>query len=135
MAIQFDVTTRNARADATETSIGTSPVLKFRTGSPPANVAAAATGTVLATLTLPSNWMDAASGGVKSKNGSWTDAAADADGTVGHFEITQSDGTTRRMQGTVTAADGGGDMTVSNVVFVTGQPVEVLTFTLTEGNG
>lgn len=135
MAIKYSDAVRNAKADATETAIGTSPVLKFRTGSPPANVAAAATGTVLATLTLPANWMDAASGGVKSKHGSWTVAAADADGTAGHFEITASDGTTRHMQGTVTAAGGGGDMTVSNVEFVTGQPVEVLTFTLTEGNG
>ena len=134
MAVQFSVAVRNARLDAIETAIGTSAVLKIRTGSPPANVAASATGTVLATLTLPSDWMAAASGGAKALAGTWEDLAADADGTAGHFEICASDGTTRHMQGTVTATDGGGDMTVDNAVFATGQAFSVTTFTLTDGN-
>jgi hypothetical protein len=134
MTVQFDVGIRNARLDAVETNIGTAPILKIRTGSPPANVAASATGTVLATLTLPSDWMAAASGGSKALAGTWEDLSADADGSAGHFEITLSDGTTRKMQGTVTATGGGGDMTVNNVVFATGQAFSITAFTLTDGN-
>ena len=46
---------------AIETTIGTAPVLKIRSGSAPADVATADSGTVLATLTLPSDWAAAAS--------------------------------------------------------------------------
>jgi hypothetical protein len=134
MAIKFSATVRNARLDAIETAIGASAVLKIRTGSPPADVAASATGTVLATLTLPSDWMAGASGGAKAKSGTWQDSSADADGTAGHFEICASDGTTRHMQGTVTITGGGGDMTVDNTSFATGQSFTVSSFTLTDGN-
>jgi hypothetical protein len=134
LAIQFSTAVRNARLDAVETTIGTSAVLKIRTGAPPANVAASATGTVLATLTLPSDWMAAASGGAKALAGTWEDLSADAAGTAGHFEVTASDGTTRHMQGTVTATGGGGDMTVNNAVFATGQAFSITAFTLTDGN-
>lgn len=133
MAFQFSTASRNAALDALETAIGTGAILKIRTGAAPANVAAAATGTVLATLTLPSDWLAAASGGSKSKSGTWEDLSADATGTAGHFEITASDGTTRHIQGTVTATGGGGDMTVDNTSIASGQSVTVSTFTLTAG--
>ena len=82
MALQLSVTVRNARLDAIETAIGVSPILKIRTGTAPANCAAADTGTVLATLTLPSDWMAAASAGAKAKSGTWQDSSADATGTA-----------------------------------------------------
>ena len=82
MALQFSVAVRNARLDAIETAIGTAAVLKIRSGAPPANVATADSGTVLATLSLPSDWMAAASGGTKAKAGTWEDASADAAGTA-----------------------------------------------------
>lgn len=133
MAFQFSASARNAALDAIETAIGTSAVLKIRTGSAPANVAASASGTVLATLNLPSDWLAAASSGSKSKSGTWEDTSADATGTAGHFEITASDGTTRHMQGTVTATGGGGDMTLDNVSIASGQAVTITSFTLTAG--
>ena len=120
--------------DAIETTIGVSAVLKIRTGSAPANVAAADTGTVLATLTLPSDWMAAASGGSKALSGSWTDASADETGTAAHFRIYASDGTTAHLQGTVTATGGGGDMTVDSTSFTATQSFTVNTFTLTAAN-
>lgn len=135
MAIQLSAAVRNARLDAVETTIGTSPIMRIRTGSPPANVAAASTGTVLAELTLPSDWMAAASGGSKGYIGTWTDASANATGTAGHFEITASDGTTRHMQGTVTVTGGGGDLTLDDVTIEAGQTVTIpTTFTLTDAN-
>lgn len=134
MAIQLSAAVRNARLDAVETAIGTSAVLKIRTGAAPANVATADSGTVLATVNLPSDWMAAASGGSKAKSGTWEDTSADATGTAAHFRIYASDGTTAHMQGTVTATGGGGDMTVDNVVFAAGQEFTVTSFTLTDGN-
>lgn len=134
MALQFSVNVRNGRLDAVETVISTAPILKIRTGSPPANCAASRTGTVLASITLPSDWMNNASSGQKTKSGTWTDASADNSGTAGHFEVMDSTDTTCHIQGTVTATGGGGDMTVDSVTFVSGQPFEVTTFTLTDGN-
>ena len=134
MALQESVTVRNARLDAIETAIGTSAILKIRTGSAPANCAAADSGTVLATVTLPSDWMAAASSGSKAKNGTLEDTAADAAGTAAHFRIYDSGGTTCHLQGTVTATGGGGDMTVDNAVFAVGQDFVVTTFTITAGN-
>ncbi len=135
MALQLSDAVRNARLDAIETAIGVSAILKIRTGAPPANVAAAATGTVFATINLASDWMSAAAAGAKAFSGlPVSDAAADAAGTAGHFEITASNGTTRHMQGTVTATGGGGDMTLDNTSIALGQQVSITGFTLTDGN-
>ena len=134
MAIQLSAAVRNARLDAIETAIGTSAVLKIRTGAAPANVATADSGTVLATLSLPSDWMAAASAGAKAMTGTWQDASADASGTAAHFRIYASDGTTAHLQGTVTATGGGGDMTLDNAVLAAAQQVNVISFTLIDGN-
>jgi hypothetical protein len=134
MAIQLSVAVRNARLDAIETTIGTSAVMKIRTGAQPATVATADSGTVLATLTLPSDWLAAASSGSKAKSGTWEDTSADAAGTAAHFRIYASDGTTAHLQGSVTATGGGGDLTVDNVVFASAQSFTVTAFSLTDGN-
>lgn len=134
MALQFSAAVRNARLDAIETAIGTSAVLKIRTGAPPANVAAADSGTVLATLNLPSDWLAAAAAGVKSKSGTWQDTSADAAGTAAHYRIYASDGTTAHVQGTVTATGGGGDMTVDNTNIAAGQQITITSYDITDGN-
>jgi len=134
MTLQYSVAVRNARLDAVETTIGASAVLKIRTGAPPANCAAADSGTVLASASLPADWMAAADAGAKAKSGTWQDASADNTGTAAHFRIYASDGTTCGMQGTVTATGGGGDMTVDNTSFEAGQQFTVTGFTLTAGN-
>ncbi len=134
MTLQYSVTVRNAQLDALETAVGTSAVLKIKTGSAPATCATADSGTVLASLTLPSDWMAAASSGSKAKTGTWEDTSADAAGTAAHFRLYASDGTTCHAQGTVTATGGGGDMTVDNVVFAVAQNFTVTGFTLTAGN-
>jgi hypothetical protein len=132
MAIQFSVAVRNGRLDSFETTVGTSPTLEIRSGSAPANCAAAATGTLLASMALPSDFMAAASAGAKAIAGTWQDASADATGTAGYFRINQ--GGTCHMQGTVTASGGGGDMIIDNVSIASGQQVNVTAFTLTDGN-
>lgn len=134
MALQYSVAVRNARLDVVESTVGASAILRIRTGAVPANCAAADSGTVLATVNLPSDWMNAASSGTKTKAGTWEDTSADATGTAGHFRIYDSTGTTCHIQGTVTATGGGGDMTVDNTSFASGQAFSVVTFTLTAGN-
>lgn len=104
MAMQFSVGVRNAMLDSIETTISTAPVLRLRTGPAPANCAAARTGTVLAAATLPSDWLGAASSGVKSLSGTWEDTATDADGRAAHFEIMDSTLTTCHVQGIVAMA-------------------------------
>lgn len=132
MAIQLSTTVRNARLDTIETTIGTAPTLEIRSGSVPANCAAADSGTVLATLTLPSDWMAAASSGAKAIAGSWVDLSADATGTAGHFRIKAS--TTTHLQGVCSGTGGGGDMELSSTSITAGQSVTISTFTLTDGN-
>lgn len=134
MAIKLSTSVKNGMLDAIETAIGTSAVLKIRTGSAPAAISDADSGTALATCTLPSDWLAAASGGSKAKSGTWEDTSADATGTAGHFRIYASDGTTQHMQGTVTITGGGGDMTVDNTSFASGQAFTVTSFTITAGN-
>lgn len=134
MAIQLAVATRNSRLDAIETEIGASAILKLRTGSAPANCAAADTGTVVATINLPADWMAAASGGSKAKSGTWQDASADNAGTVEHFRIYDSGGSVCHMQGTVTITGGGGDLTLDNNVVLATQTITITAFTLTDGN-
>lgn len=135
MAITLSTAVRNARLDAIETVVGASPILRIRTGAAPATVASASTGTVLASCTLPADWLAAASAGSKALSGSWADSSADAAGTAAHFELVASDGTTVAMRGSVTVTGGGGDMTVDSVTFSAGQAFSVTSFTLTDGNG
>lgn len=132
MALQFSAAVRNARLDAIETTIGATAVLKIRSGSVPADCATADAGTVLATLTLPSDWMAAASGGSKAKSGTWQDTSADATGTAAHFRIYDSGGTVCGMQGTVGV--GSGDLQVDSVSFTSGQSFSITGFTITDGN-
>jgi len=131
MAIQFSRLTRNAFLDALETYAGTSAVLKIRTGAAPADCDTADAGTVLATLSLPSDWMAAAANGSKAKAGTWEDASADAAGTAAHWRLYKSDGTTCVAQGTITATGGGGDLTLVNTNIAEGQPITITSFTLT----
>jgi hypothetical protein len=134
MAIQLSVAVRNARLDVIESTIGASAILRIRTGAAPANCGTADSGTVLATLTLPSDWMSNASGGTKSLLGTWQDTAADATGTAAHYRIYDSAGATCHLQGSVTATGGGGDITVDNVSFATGQQFTITSFSLTDAN-
>lgn len=134
MSLQYSTTVRNAQLDALETAIGTSAVMKIRSGSAPANVGTADSGTVLATLNLPSDWLAAASSGSKALSGTWQDTSADNTGTAAHFRIYASDGTTAHIQGTVTATGGGGDLTLQNTSIASGQSITITSFSITAAN-
>ena len=133
MAVQLGVLTRNRRLDSVEVELGTTPIMTIRTGAQPANCAAANSGTVLATINLPSDWLAAATGGTKSiAGGPWQDTTADAGGTALHFRVHNSAGTVCEMQGSVGL--GSGDLQLDNNVIVAGQTVSITGFVLTDGN-
>lgn len=131
MAVQASAAVRNARAQSVETAIGATAVLKIRTGAQPATVATADSGTVLATLTLPADWLSCTAG-VASLLGTWQDLSADAAGVAGHFRVYASDGTTAHLQGSV--GQGTGDMQLNNTNIALGQPVTISEFGWTEPN-
>ena len=139
MALQLSDTVRSALADAFESTIGTTPILRIYSGTPPASVATALSGnTLLAEMTLPSDWMGAAAAGVKTISGTWQDASADATGTASFFRIFNAAGTTAHAQGTVSqnAANGGtGDIQLQQATagIVAGQQVTISAFTYTQG--
>lgn len=130
MALQFSVDVRNARLTAIETTVGTAPTIEIRSGAPPANCAAADSGSVLATLPLPSDWLGAPSAGAVALAGTWEDLSSDASGTAGHFRLKQ--GSTCHAQGSVGTS--AADMIVTSTAFVATQPFKITQFNLTEGN-
>ena len=131
MALQYSPTVRDAKLDVVESTITTAPTLAMFTGAAPANTGEANSGTLIASMALPSDWMAAASGGTKAKSGTWQDTSADASGTIGYFRIYASGGACH-IQGT--CANSGADMNLDNNVVNAGQQITVTTFTLTAGN-
>jgi hypothetical protein len=131
MSMQFSTLARNAALDAIEAAIGASPTLEIRTGAKPADNAAADSGTVLATMILPANWMADAAGGAKALLGTWQDSAADATGIAGHFRIKNSG--VCHIQGSISATGGGGDLTLDNTSIALNQQVTITSFNLMAG--
>lgn len=130
MSMQFSTDLRNAWLDLIESIIGPSPILEVRTGNAPVDCAAVATGTLLATITLPSDWMLAAAAGSKSKLGTWSTTITTT-GTPGHFRIYNNALTVCGMQGSASLEDLGGDMEINIVPIVSGFLITVTLFTLT----
>jgi len=135
MAVQYSTAVRNAQLDAIETTVSTAAILKIFGGTAPADCATAdeAAG-ALVTMSLPSDWMAAASSGTKAKSGTWQDTSADQTGTASHFRIYETTATTCHMQGTVTLTSGGGDIELDSLSITAGQSVSLSTFVITAGN-
>ena len=131
MAIKYSAAVRNAQLDAIETTIGASPKLRILTGSAPATCVAAQTGTLLAELTLPSDWAANAASGTKGLLGSWSGTVV-ADGTAGYYRILDNAATTCHEQGTMGTT--GQDLNGTSTALTTGQVLVITAKTLTAGN-
>lgn len=127
MALDLNNLLANALLDRFDTEFPAGSMLEIRSGAR-AGAENAATGTLLASITLPATPWAAASGGSKAKSGVWQDASADAAGTAAHYRLKNATDT-RRIEGTVTATGGGGDLTLDNTVLAAGQQVTINTFT------
>lgn len=116
----------NAMVDAA-TDLLDGGTIEVRSGSAP-GVANTATGTVLATFTLPTPSFGTASskvatlGSVSSVNGSAT-------GTAGYFRL-KSSGGTAYIEGTC-GTSGGSELQLSTLSIVSGSPVSVTGGTIT----
>jgi Tfp pilus assembly protein FimT len=127
MTVQLSETVRNARLNAIETAIGASPVLTI--------CGAGGEADVLVTMNLPADWMAAATGGTKSKSGTWSDASADASGEAVYVFIKQSSPPyALEYQGDVSESGGGGDLIIDDSTIVAGQTVTIISWVWTDGN-
>ena len=137
MSRQYSETVRTARQAAVESAVGSAPVIKFFAEAMPASCAEADSGTPIAVGTLPSDWLDDASGGARSKLGTWIATGEPAAGTgtaLAHYRIYASDGITCHEQGTVTVTGGGGDMTLDQITLEEGQIITIATYSIEDGN-
>jgi stage V sporulation protein SpoVS len=133
MALKYSTTLRNAQLDAITTAVGTSGILRIYSGSRPANVAAAISGTLLAECVCnASAFAAAASGGVLTANAISNDSSANNSGTASHYRLFRSDGTTAVIDGDVSTS--GADLNLDNTSINSGQVVSITSFTITAGN-
>lgn len=133
MAIQMSAAVRNARLDAIETAGGTAAILRIYTGAQPADCATANSGTLLAQITMASDWALPASGGTKGFSNLPLTTTATTSGTAAHYRLYHSTNTTSAiMQGSV--GQGSGDLQLDNTSIQTGQTINVTAWTITDGN-
>jgi hypothetical protein len=133
MAVKFATNLRNARADAITTFAGSSALIRIYDGTRPASPATAvSTQNLLATLTCNATFAAAASNGVLTLNAITQDSSADATGTASWFRMVKSDGSTVVMDGDVGTS--GADLNLNTTSIVSGGPVSITSFTVTEGN-
>jgi len=113
--------------------------LRIYSGSAPATADLAATGDLLAEMTLPATPFGSAATGVIAKTGSWSDPEANDNGTAGYTRIvaTGDDNTVThtqpRMDLSTTAAGGGGEVILQNLSIATGQLITITSFTVSLG--
>lgn len=134
MALSYSTTMRNAMLDVMSgaSGVGGSGKLRIYSGTRPANVAAAITGTLLAELTLNATFAPGASGAVITLNAITSDASNDATGTATHFRMFRSDGTTAVIDGNVGTS--GSDLNLNSTSIVAAGTCAVTSFTITDGN-
>lgn len=130
MALAYATTLRNNMLDQITTFAGGSALLRIYDGTRPATGGTATT--LLAELTCNATFAAAASGGVLTLNAITQDSSANATGTATWFRIVKSDGTTFVLDGNVGTS--GSDLNLTTTSIVSGQPVSITSFTITEGN-
>lgn len=134
MATRLPIATRNAMLASISARLdgGTGAgTVQVRSGSQPATGDTAASGTLLATLTLSDPSFGAPSNGAMSANAVAGDSSADATGAAGWYRALDSTGATV-IDGSVTATGGGGDMTFDNVSFVQGGAINMTSWTINQ---
>lgn len=92
----------------------------------------AATGDVLATLTLDTPAFEDTGNGVIDLPAPIVDASADDDGTAAHFRVVSAS-TTHVFEGTVGVSGSGADLIVDNTSFAAGQSFTISSLAITFG--
>lgn len=129
MALAYTTTLRNAMLDEITTAAGNAALLRIYDGSRPATGGSATT--LLAELTCGTPFAASAASGVLTLGSITQDSSANATGTATWFRIVTSGGTFV-LDGNVGTS--GSDLNLTTTSIVSGQPVSVTSFTITEGN-
>jgi hypothetical protein len=133
MAVQYSTALRTTRMTSVVTAIDAGAgagLINVYSGSVPTNPAAALGGaTLLATLTC-SDPCGTVTNGVLTFSAITQDSSADASGTPTFARITDSTGSVVLQ---VSAGVGSGDINFG-AALVSGQPVQITSFTLTDGS-
>jgi len=136
MALSYDlVSIRNAMLDLITTRAGNGALLRIydSTGTGrPATGGAVTTQVLLAELTCGTPFAGSAASGVLTLSSITQDSSANNSGTATWFRIVKSDGTSFVLDGNVGSS--GSDLNLTTTTIVSGQPVSVTSFTITEGN-
>lgn len=128
MAIRLATATRTALATALEAALdggSGAAYVEIRTGSQPATPNTAASGTLLATVTLADPAGAVSNGVLTFANLPKTDTSADNSGTAGWFRIYDSNAAAV-VDGSASASGGGGDMIIDNPALVAGQSFSIV---------
>lgn len=104
--------------------------LEIYSGTQPGDPNSAATGTLLVTITIPNPAFGAASGGVVTKAGTWSDTAV-ATATAGYARFISAD-TLKTMDIPVSNIPGSGMLLINLIDITTGNTVTVISLTITE---
>jgi hypothetical protein len=101
--------------------IGSAATIEIRSGAMPATPETAASGTLLATVTISGSFTS--SGGVLTAADPASVTIA-ATGTAGHFRVKTSGGVAK-LDGDITATGGGGAMTLATVALSSGATLDL----------
>ncbi len=135
MAVRMNIALRNKILDnvfnsGAGISMLDSGVAEFRTGTQPATGDTAASGTIVASVSLPADAMAAAASGSIGLSGTWQDLSADNAGLIGYVRFRDA-ADTYRIDVDVTATGGGGLVTVDNPTLTAGQQFTVTSMSFT----
>lgn len=134
MALGLSTAAANALLDTGIQTTFDSGVLEIRSGTRPASADTLPTGTVLATIPIPADSFNAASGGTITKQGVWQDGSADATGTATWFRLQQAAdlGTTNttdeRIDGDVAVS--ASDLNLTTTAIATADQITITQFDL-----
>lgn len=110
-------------------SIWDGGTLEIYAGAPPADPDDTPVGDLLATITIPATAFGAASAGVISKSGTWSDTADDT-GVAGFARFISAD-TLKKMDVLVTEDPGDNDLLINELNITVGNTVTVVSLTFT----
>jgi|DEB19_MinimDraft_2_1074335.scaffolds.fasta_scaffold02493_9 hypothetical protein len=130
MTLRYATNLRNAKVDAITTFMGNASLTRIYDGTQPATGGTATT--LLAELTNGTPYAAGGAAGVLTLSAITQDSSANATGTATWFRQVKSDGTTHGMDGTVGTS--GADLNLVTVSIVATQPVQITSFTITDGN-
>lgn len=130
--MQFSTAFRNGALDGAVAAIGSGLTLDLFSGKQPADVTAPDTGLLLASGSLPVDWLTPAQDGRRDLHAPRIIMLGARGGRLGYFRVRS--GAATHIQGAIVEdPEAEGDMVVDTATVTPGQPVTVLSFALTAG--